>query len=132
MKTASQGAVCYLESVVRGHHIYKKVWTPTLGEILKVFPEPCNTHDWYAVCVKKEDAIVGHVPREQTKPVRYFLLHGGQVTCEVTGRRKLGNGLEVPCVYKFQGREKLVKRMQELITKLSSSSRVSMSYASSC
>ena len=129
---SQEEAACYVESVVRGHHIYKKVWTPTLGEILKVFPEPCNKHDRYAVCVKKEDAIVGHVPREQAKPVRHFLLHGGQVTCEVTGRRKLGNGLEVPCVYKFQGREKLVRRMQELITKQSSSPRVSMSYSCPC
>ena len=30
-----------------------------------VFPEPLNDHDRHAVCVKKDDVIVGHVPREQ-------------------------------------------------------------------
>ena len=34
---ASQGeAVCVLEGVVRGHHIYEATWTPTVGEILAV------------------------------------------------------------------------------------------------
>ena len=31
---ANQGeAVCVLEGVVRGHHIYKATWTPTVGDI---------------------------------------------------------------------------------------------------
>ena len=32
-----------------------------------VFPEPLNDHDRHAVCVKKDDVIIGHVPREQAK-----------------------------------------------------------------
>ena len=37
----SQGeAVCVLEGVVRGHHVYKATWTPTMGEILAVRQEP--------------------------------------------------------------------------------------------
>ena len=47
------------ESVVRGHHVYKAVWTPLIGEELPIFPEPGNVHDKRAVSV-----IVGHVPRE--------------------------------------------------------------------
>lgn len=30
---------------------------------------------------------------------RRFLMHGGLLTCEVTERRKVGHGLEVPCRY---------------------------------
>ena len=30
------------------------------------------------------------------------------MTCEDTGKRKLGNALEVPCIYKFIGTKKLV------------------------
>ena len=90
-----------------------------------VFPEPLNDHDRHAVCVKKDDVIVRHVPREQTKTMWHFLMYGGQVSSEVTGRRKLGNGLEVPCTYKLTGREKLVNRMQELLSKQRPNPRVS-------
>ena len=42
-----------LDSVVRGHHVYKTVWTPFFGEILTAVPEPGNSHDSCAVCLKK-------------------------------------------------------------------------------
>ena len=35
-------------SVVRGHHIYKVVWTPEVGEILQVRTEDGNEHDEHA------------------------------------------------------------------------------------
>ena len=124
MASQVEAAYC-LESVVRGHHIYKTIWTLSLGEVLMVFPEPLNNHNRHAVCVKKDDVIVGHVPREKTKTMWHFLMHGGQVSCEVTGRRKLGNGLEVPCTCKLTGREKLVNRMQELLSKQRPNPRVS-------
>ena len=62
---ANQGnAVCVLQSVVRGYHIfYKAVWTPSVGEVLPVSREPGNGHNRYAVYVKRSGEIVGHVPR---------------------------------------------------------------------
>ena len=39
------------ESVVRGHHVYKHVWTPEIGEELSVKKEPGNLHDDFAVSV---------------------------------------------------------------------------------
>ena len=72
-----------LDSIVRGHHVYKMVWTSWLGEILTVIPELENNHDRHAVCVKKEREIVGHVPCELSRAVWHFLMHGGQLTCEV-------------------------------------------------
>ena len=51
------------ESVVRGHHIYKSVWTPVIGEELSVEREQNNQHDRHAVAVVKDDAIVGHMLR---------------------------------------------------------------------
>lgn len=53
------------ESVVRGHHVYKAVWTPCNGEILALEPERTNEHDQYAVAVLKDNShvyVVGHVP----------------------------------------------------------------------
>ena len=105
------------ESVIRGHHVFKEeVWSPRLGEILLVDKESGNHHDRHAVALLKADKTpVGHVPREFS---RTFWSHGGKISCEVTGRRKYGKGLEVPCVYKFLGSEKLVK-MKDIITKKS-------------
>ena len=35
--------------VVRGHHVYKHIWTPGIGEELSVEKEPGNLHDSFAV-----------------------------------------------------------------------------------
>ena len=40
-----------VHSVVRGHHVYKKIWTPYLGEILDLHPEVGNKYDRFAVVV---------------------------------------------------------------------------------
>ena len=59
----------------------------------------------------KDGAIVGHIPRELSRSYWYFIRHGGTISCEVTGSRQRGIGLEVPCVYRLAGSEKLVQRM---------------------
>ena len=51
------------ESVIRGHHVYKKCWTPVTGEVLPVEREENNQPDQYTVAVTKNGHIVGHVPR---------------------------------------------------------------------
>ena len=50
--------------MVRVFHIYKDVWNPVVGDILKCQRESGNLHDPYAVTVVRDDAIiVGHIPR---------------------------------------------------------------------
>ena len=53
-------------SVLRGHHIYKVVWTPEVGEVLQVRTEDGNEHDEHAVAVVKDglllDTTTFHVP----------------------------------------------------------------------
>ena len=39
------------ESVIRGHHVYKDIWTPFVGEILNVQQEVHNAEDRFAVAV---------------------------------------------------------------------------------
>ena len=56
--------VLEISSFVRGYHAYLDVWTPAIGEVLLVKPEPTNEKDSKAVAVLKEDVIVGHVPRK--------------------------------------------------------------------
>ena len=61
-----------LESVIRGHHIYKSRWTPLLGETLNTSLELDNEHDKYAVSIVKSGEIVGHVPRSISKLFHFF------------------------------------------------------------
>ena len=60
-----------------------------------------NEHDSYAEVVVKAGVIVGHVPIEHSQLFWSFITRGGCITCSITGRRKKGNGLEVPCIYQF-------------------------------
>ena len=87
-----------------------------IGEILEVQREPENEHDRRAVCLLKSGTIVGHVPREIFRIFWFFLGHGGRISCEVTGRRKHGKGLEVPCVYTITGRDKMIVKMKEMVS----------------
>ena len=80
---------CFFESVV-----FKSVWTPSLGEVLGVKEEQDNEHGIFAVSVEKAGMMVGHVPH---RIFTFFIRHGVTIICEVTGHRRLGNGLEVPC-----------------------------------
>ena len=49
-------------SVIRGHHIYKSIWTPVVGEELALQREDGNDHDLKHGCSMKDGDIVGHVP----------------------------------------------------------------------
>ena len=92
-----------IDAVIRGHHVYKSIWTPFVGEQLVLQRDERNKYDRYAVAVKKEKKIVGHVPKELSKKCSDFLKSGGVIGCEVTGKRRKGKGLEVPCKYTFCG-----------------------------
>ena len=46
-----------------GHHVYKNVWTPTLGDELECRREGDNDFDRYAVAVLRRGVVVGHLPR---------------------------------------------------------------------
>lgn len=101
-----------LDSVITGHHVYKSTWTPYIGEILRGEVEENNEHDKYAVSIKKDGEIVGHIPRSLSKLANFFLRHHGSIKCTVTGKRRKGNGLEVPCQYSFEGTAQLIKKLE--------------------
>ena len=42
-----------LKTHIKGHHIYKDVWSPVIGEILQVEMEPDQLIHRYAICVRK-------------------------------------------------------------------------------
>lgn len=82
-----------------------------MSEISTTIPEPKNGHDRQTVCVQKPEEIIGRAPCELLQMVWHFLEHGGRLTCEVSARRKLGHGLEVPCIYRLTGPRKVVNRI---------------------
>ena len=47
---------------VKGYYAYKDLWKPFTNEELTTAMEPDNVVDKYAVCVKKNDVIVRHLP----------------------------------------------------------------------
>ena len=75
------------------------IWTPKIGEVLSTEREPGNLVDKYAVCVKKENEIVGHLALGKdgnfAKTVFYFLRTDEYGSCNVLIKGKsvnLGDG----------------------------------------
>ena len=58
--------VFVFQSYITGHHVYKDVWIPNMGEKLSMATELENHHK-YVVKVLKENEVVGHVPRHISK-----------------------------------------------------------------
>ena len=50
-------------SCIRGHHVYKNVWTSTLGDELECRREGDNDFDRYAVAVARRGVVVGYLPQ---------------------------------------------------------------------
>ena len=57
---------------MRGNHVYKDVWTPTIGEKF----EPNNIKGYYAVCVQKDGVVVGHLVLGKTAKIIFYFLRG--------------------------------------------------------
>ena len=50
-----------IDTYAKGYHVYKNIWKSTVNEELETKMEPDNVMDKYAVCVKKNTSIVGHL-----------------------------------------------------------------------
>ena len=52
----------FLESIVRGHHIYKQIWTTHYGEILHAITKNNEVllHERFAVALKRFKGSIGH------------------------------------------------------------------------
>ena len=107
-------------SVIRGHHVYKEIFTPTIGKTLQCRRESGNSHDLHAVATIENDAVVGHVPRNISVPCDLFLRKGGSISCVITGVHQYSNdlaqgGLEVPCKLVFNGPVKDISKLRSLL-----------------
>ena len=116
-----------LETYIKGHHVYKEVWTPELGEQLNVRMEPDNRVDKFAVCVEKDQAVVGHLKKGNSvkfaKTIFYFLRSDTYSSCYVTvsGKRcnlKDGEWLQVPCKMIIMGQKKYANILKRELQKI--------------
>ena len=109
------------DSVIRGHHIYKEVWSPVIGEILTCEEEPGNVNDLFAVAIKRSGIVVGHIPRTISSVCCLFLRRG-TISCEVIGHRQYSldlpqGGLDVPCRLTFTGIQEDIEKVKKLLEK---------------
>ena len=108
------------DSAVRGYHVYKVVWKPTIGEKLQLDQELGNEADKFAMKVVKNNEIVGNLPREYSRTLWYFIARGGKICVEVTGCRRhckqLCGGIEIPCRSVFSCSSKVkINPLKELL-----------------
>ena len=81
-----------LEKYIKGHHVYKEVWTPEVGEKLNVLMEPDNRVGKFAVCVEKDQTVVAYLrerdPGKFAKTIFHFLRSDIYCNCyaEVSGK----------------------------------------------
>ena len=104
------------KTIIRGHHVYRIIWTSSIGQVLQAQPDKRKeavNYDKCAVVIFKryeEDisklSLVGQVPVELSKLLNQFLKAntGNCIYVEVIGKRKREVGLVVPA--KFSARTK--------------------------
>ena len=112
-----------VDAMVRGYHVYKDIWVAHVGEVLPCCRETSNRHNPFAVSVKKNGTIVGHVPRKISTLCSLFLRKGGSIYCCVTGVRRYSwdlvqGGLEIPCTLLFQPNGNMTRQQMEKSKKL--------------
>ena len=107
-------------SCVRGYHIYYSIWDSCVGEMLHCESDRHNLHDWFAISIKRDDIIVGHLSWKISWMCTLFLRRGGNIRCLVSGGRRYSwdlpyGGVEIPCKLLFHGKPKEIKKLVKLI-----------------
>ena len=70
-----------LETYIKRHHVYRKVWTPEVGKKLNVLMEPDNRD---AVCVDKDQTVVGHLKKGDSGKFAKTIFFSSEVVPTVT------------------------------------------------
>ena len=112
-----------ISSASRGYHIYHTYWSPLHEDILQTELDYMNPHDKYSVAIKKDNIIIGHIPRVQSQVCSYFIRRGGTIQFQVTStRRRPSNlpqgGLEIPGLLIFFGHRRDTAIINRLITEI--------------
>ena len=104
-------------SNVKVDHICQGIWVPNIDETLSTERETGTPKDKYAVCAKKNECIVRHLPLGKTdnfaKTIFYFLRTDKYsfIKVEITEKPvNLGDGkdMQVPCKIRLTGKSRFV------------------------
>ncbi len=66
---------------LRGYHVYRVNWTPTLDEVLPTIHELDNVYDRYAIAARRRlpgqivESVVGHLPKEISRKFLLYYMH---------------------------------------------------------
>ena len=74
-----------LESCIRGYHVYKDVWTTTVGEELQCARESDSSTNHYVVVILSDNEKIGHVLRKISRVRALFLEQNGEILCTIVG-----------------------------------------------
>ena len=97
-----------MDCASRGFHVYRRDWSPKLGQKLATFDEQSNVYDPYAMALTitmkstiTGKKIVGHIPRQISRFCKFFVDYGGEITGIVKSNKYrrspiLQGGLEIP------------------------------------
>ena len=109
-------------SNIKGYHVYKSVWIPPLQEQGYGEIEPHNPVDKYAVAVKKDEKVIGHLTLGEngkfTKTIFYFLRADPYAKCNITVVGKAvnlddGDGMEVSCILHLSGQKSMMEILKQ-------------------
>ena len=105
------------ETMVRGYHVYREIWTAAVGEELSCVRETGNYRDPFAVAVVKSGVTVGHVPKKISCTCSVFLRKGGTIDCRVTGARRRSEDLPQggPCTLTLKGSAGDIEKVKLLV-----------------
>ena len=67
-----------LDSVIRGHYVYKTIWSPFVRKTLHLQTNAESERDINAVASIKNSVVVGHAPKEMS-PTFLLFQHGGSI-----------------------------------------------------
>ena len=116
-----------INTCVKGHHVYRHIWPPEIGENLDAQIEPNNPAEKYANGKWKSGKVVGHLKKGATgrfAKIIFFFLKGDlylKAKTITSGRRCSlgdGEGLQVPCKLKLIGKRKFMDLLQDELMKL--------------
>ena len=120
-------------SCIRGHHISKAFWTPTIGETLCCEKESGNAADPYAVAVvlSSEKAIYYSQPcAKKNICCQQSVSSAGWKQHSVCGYGEKVDlpqgGMEVPCELTFKGNPKYVKKVKKLLSSMPPPTNISI------
>ena len=116
-----------IDTYVKGHLIYKVIWTPEIGESLDAQIEPNNPADKRVVYKRKSGKVVGHLTTGSTgrfAKTLFFYLKGDPYSKAktITSERRCnlgdGEGLQGSWKLKSAGQRKFIDLLQDELIKL--------------